>query len=372
MKYFSIKQFKIKILFGIQILFYGSYTILVHLSEKNGTILFSTTAMNFTIEIIKLFISFASYLILKHFYHRNKWSSMYFLEESNNHSNLENFKLNKFLMFCIPSLLYFVNNNLAVYIQLYMDSTSYQMLSNFKILSTAIMYYFIMKKRLTKMKWFSLLLLFIAGCLYVCGNLKSNMDRKLMEQEKQIDLIYNEYNINEQTKTNYQLYNKIKEQIFITKLGLLMMCIYCIISGLAGVYTEFLLKSNSCESIFLQNIYLYISGCFFNLIGYFVECNLNRNFKLNTDLFFLKEINIFKGFNFLTWIIIFSQVYNGLAMSFLMKYSNNITKLFVISSSLLVTTLMSIYFFSLKINIYFCFVFFVIMFSLYLYFVSEK
>lgn len=60
-----------------------------------------------------------------------------------------------------------------------MDSTSYQILTNFKILSTALLYYLIIGKPLTRLKWFSLVLLFLAGVLYVYGNVWNETDGEL-------------------------------------------------------------------------------------------------------------------------------------------------------------------------------------------------
>ena len=106
----------------------GSYSIFVHLCEKDGKISFSSSAMNLTIESLKLIFSIIGTIF-----------------EMNNNS----FSFKKSIHFGIPAFLYFVNNNLAVYIQLYMDSASYQLLSNLKILTTSIMYYFVFGTKMT-------------------------------------------------------------------------------------------------------------------------------------------------------------------------------------------------------------------------------
>jgi len=153
------------ILFACQILAYGSYTILVRLSEENEQILYSPTSMNLTIEFFKLVISLLSYA---------------FSEDT----KPQPFSLSKSLLFSLPALLYFINNNLAVYIQLYMDSTSYQMLTNFKIFTTAIFYHLIMRRRLSKLKWFALSLLFCAGCLYVRGHAKFESELNILNDDE--------------------------------------------------------------------------------------------------------------------------------------------------------------------------------------------
>ena len=134
-----------------------------------------------------------------------------------------------------------------------------------------------------------------------------------------------------------------------------MMIIYCLISGLTGVYTEFILKANLSDSLFLQNIYLYTYGSIFNLLTYIFEQPDHKQ-------------GFFVGFNIFTWIIIVTQIYNGLIMSILMKYSNNIVKLFVVALALFVNIFFSIILFSLELNIYFCLVFAATLAALYIYF----
>ena len=87
-----------------QIITYGSYSILVQLCERNGQLMFSSTMMNFILELTKLIFSLLIHLSKCKDTLSIKQSSPYF----------------------ILGLLYFINNNLAVHIQLYMDPTSYQ------------------------------------------------------------------------------------------------------------------------------------------------------------------------------------------------------------------------------------------------------
>ena len=267
-----------------------------------------------------------------------------------------------------------------------MDSTSYQVLSNMKIFSTATLYYFIMGKKINKVKWFSLFLLAISGIFYSIGNLQSIKNYYITLDEHDLNSVIN--NRNRQIK-NYLVDNnsklkeinknplsfpsisssskfRIRDQIYITEIGLALMVIYCVISGLSGVMNEYLLKLNFSDSIYVQNIYLYLYGCFFNFLACIFEINFNRVPSSNVlNYFQLKDF--LNGFNYFTWTIIFTQVFNGLTMSVVMKHQNNIIRLFVISSSLVVTIVLSILVFSLKLNIYFYFCFCTILIALYSY-----
>jgi solute carrier family 35 (probable UDP-sugar transporter), member A4 len=138
-----------------QILAYGSYSVLVHLCERDGTIMFSSTTMNLVLEFIKLVFSLAA---------------LYFSSTNTLSLTPANGSwLRNSLPYSIPGLLYFINNNLAVHMQLQMDPASYQILSNFKIATTAILYRLIIKQKLSRKKWFAVALLFFAGLFYSLG-----------------------------------------------------------------------------------------------------------------------------------------------------------------------------------------------------------
>ncbi|CAF0749048.1 unnamed protein product [Didymodactylos carnosus] len=149
--------FKAMIVF--QVFAYGSYSVLVHLCEKNGKIEFSSTTMNFILELSKLLFSLNAFLCISSSVTGSNHSSLTISRKLLLHS----------LPYSIPAILYFINNNLAVHMQLQMDPASYQILSNFKILTTAILYRIIMKQYLTKIKWLSLILLFAGGLCYSIG-----------------------------------------------------------------------------------------------------------------------------------------------------------------------------------------------------------
>lgn len=429
--YTAVRNLSWTLLLIVQVISYGSYTILVHLCEENGRISFSSTSMNLLIELFKLAFSFSCYFFESLFINRrnmnlNTFGKKYTSSQTKKHnddveknplvekhSNGDDdpnrhhdnspyrkrtavaFSFKKSMLYSIPAFLYFVNNNLAVYIQLYMDSTSYQMLSNLKIFTTAILYFIIIGKNLTKVKWFSLTLLFLAGLFYSVANLKSLSSYYIDEADLQslfsLDLT-NNINFNDEISSenlhiqqaphplganaNEKIYRQIKfrlrDQIYITEVGFMMMIVYCVISGLSGVYNEYLLKLNYSDSIYLQNFYLYCYGCVFNLVAYVIETSVfGRHYTINYDQdandMVTNNWNIFNGFSVYTWIIIITQVFNGFLMSVVMKHSNNITRLFVISCSLVVTAVLSVFIFSLKLNVYFYFCFSTIMFALYLY-----
>lgn len=149
-------------------------------------------------------------------------------------------------------------------------------------------------------------------------------------------------------------------QMYIRPLGIPMIAIYCTLSGLAGVYNEWILKKYYSESLHFQNVFLYSYGTILNFVPAFSSSMIRSQ----TGYSF----NLFHGFTLYTWLIVLTQALNGLFMSVVIKHSSNIIRLFVISFSLIVTALLSLFIFHITFNIYFFISFVTMICSLSLYY----
>lgn len=293
-------------------LVYGSYTILVHLCETDGKIPFSSTSSTLMIEASKLLTSMV----------------LYFKQTSCQRFSIP--KLRFWLPFSVPAILYAINNNMAIHMQLHMDPTSYQVLSNMKIGFTAVLYKLIIGRHLSKLQWFALSLLTVAGIFDSYGGFTSK--------------------------------SRSATEIHITMTGLLMMISYCSISGLAGVYSEYILKRHVTMSLHLQNILLYSFGICINGVMWIVDELQNSNIE--------DRFSLFRGYSTFTVIIILSQALNGLIMSSIMKYASNITRLFIISCSTLITAVLSVIVFHTSLNFYFVLSALLVCVSIYIYYMK--
>lgn len=65
-------------------------------------------------------------------------------DEGSNPSNVQFFWI--IAPFAVPAILYTVTNNLGIVVQMEMDPATYQVLGNFKILSTAILFRIVIKR----------------------------------------------------------------------------------------------------------------------------------------------------------------------------------------------------------------------------------
>lgn len=77
--------------------------------------------------------------------------------------------------------------------------------------------------------------------------------------------------------------------------------------------------------------------------------------------------NIFRGFNVYAFLGMLSLALSGLSFGYVMKFADNITRLFIISSAMIVTTVMAMVIFDLHANIYFVSSFLLVTLSMFLY-----
>ncbi|EGW09249.1 probable UDP-sugar transporter protein SLC35A4 [Cricetulus griseus] len=164
--------------------------------------------------------------------------------------------------FALSALLYGANNNLVIYLQRYMDPSTYQVLSNLKIGSTALLYCLCLGHRLSARQGLALLLLMAAGEIYASGGL---------------------------------------------------------------VYTELIMKRQRLP-LALQNLFLYTFGVILNL-GLYAGSGPGPGF--------------LEGFSGWAVLVVPNQAVNGLLVSAVMKHGSSITRLFIVSSSLVVNAVLS-------------------------------
>ncbi|KFO72461.1 putative UDP-sugar transporter protein SLC35A4, partial [Cuculus canorus] len=269
----------------LSVAIYGSHAPLLTLCKVDGAIPFSSTSVVILVELTKLLLSLLSLLTWNPELQRATVSWRHVVP------------------FALSALLYAANNNLVVHMQLFMDPSTFQVLSNLKIVSTALLYSFFLHQRLRTCQWLALFLLVAAGVSYSWGGLWEPGSPSGM-------------------------------QLHITLPGLFLISVYCLISGLSAVYTEAILKTQPLP-LSLQNLFLYFFGVLLNLIG---------------SLWSSTEAGFLEGFSFWVLVVVVSQAVNGLITSVVMKHSTNITRLFIISCSILVNALLSVALFSLQLT----------------------
>ena len=208
--------------------------------------------------------------------------------------------LRNVLEFSIPAAVYFLNNNLVFFILANITSTEFQILSCLKTVFTAILFRCLLSRFLSLQKWMAILTL-------SCGAAVSQLSQANIVSEPS-------------SGTNTELMDTVS-------MGAVATIASCLLSSFAGVYSEILLKrEGQVHSIHLQNVILYMWGVVFNAIAVVV---LYRD-----ELF---STSFFKGYGTLTWLLVVNNALSGLAISAVLKFADNIIRVFAHAGAMTIT-----------------------------------
>lgn len=140
------------------------------------------------------------------------------------------------LLYLVPTICYFVQNHLVFLALNYIDAGLYQLLSNGKIITTAIFAVLLLNRKLHKLQWMALVLLTVGAIIAERSS--------------------------EETAANPKSHLTTHNNIHI---GVILMVGLVSLSGFAGIFTEKMLKNSATtSSVILKNTVLYFWGTLFN------------------------------------------------------------------------------------------------------------
>jgi drug/metabolite transporter (DMT)-like permease len=311
----SLSRVRTLALIAVGTVLYSLHSILLPLQavEPDGSFAFNFSSVVLVSEIVKFAMALGATLEFGHL------------------ADLRSVSGKDALLCVVPGLIYAINNRVAfVVLDGMMDPASYQLLSTIEILTTALLFYFIIGKPLSARQWVSLAIL-SAGCALAALNIEHAVDD------------------NEEADTD-AAEHQAEHITHITRKGFVVMVVYCSLAGLAGVYSEKMLKDTH-RSFHVTNTLLFAWGIFFNAIVFIREeapvahqmSELSEN-EYDDDVespfatAYGRFAGLFMGYNGWTVAIMLNQAFTGLVLSLVMKYLDNIVKLFMVACSLLFTT----------------------------------
>jgi len=200
----------------------------------------------------------------------------------------------------------------------YLDAATFQVTYQFKIVTAAVLMYFIMNKKLSVQQWVSVLVL-------TCGVAIVNLEK--------VDPV--SVTATKSSDTSHLNYT----------MGLAAIIAACFCSGFAGVYFEKLLKGSGVKSeasLWMKNFQMY----FFSTPLAFVLLL----FKEGNEVF---SKGFFYGYTNSVWFTLGFQVLGGLVVSLVVKYTDNIIKNFATAISILMAAVGSHLIFGTKIGSFF-------------------
>ena len=241
-------------------------------------------------------------------------------------SVLSNRPWREFGQFLVPSVIYFVNNNLVFVILQALDPSTFQLVSQTKTIFTGILFRFMLKRRLTIFQWMAL---FFLGCGTACSQIpegKAEDGHRLVTQ------------LSKQTAETGHV-GGMEALAVPAAVGVLITLFTAALSSLAGVYNELLLKGRVTAPLHWQNMQMYIHGVW-----------LNFAFMMIYDGAVIRESGVFHGYTWVTWAAIVCNASVGITVSAVLKYCDNIARVYAHSIAMLVVMLVSVPLFGLALT----------------------
>ncbi|KAJ8322591.1 hypothetical protein BDV3_004164 [Batrachochytrium dendrobatidis] len=224
----------------------------------------------------------------------------------------------------VPAILYFIQNNLQYVAVHLLDAATFQVTYQMKIITTALFSVWLLNRSLTGLKWISLGLLTMGiAIVQLAGRSASNENATVAtDAEPDLNVVLNTDRF----------------------LGLIAVTVACLLSGLAGVWFEKVLKGTSA-SLFLRNVQLslfsVISGLIFGV--YMIDGAA------------IVEGGFFQGYTVWAWAAIICQAVGGLIVAVVVKYADNILKGFATSIAIILSSVASVFIFNFEISAGFMF-----------------
>ena len=208
--------------------------------------------------------------------------------------------LRELCLYFIPSVVYAFNNNFVYFTLLYLTPVVFQLLSQLKTVFTGVLFWLILQRQLAAMQWLALVVL-------ACGTASSQLSSSTCD-EQGADLLPD------------------------TWIGLLLAVASSANSAFAGVYNEKLLKGRPESSVHWQNAQMYIWGVALNGAKFVLDA---RNMAQ------LSRGGLLGGFNGWACAAVLCNALMGISIGFVLKFANNIARVYAHGIAMLVTLLIT-------------------------------
>jgi UDP-galactose transporter len=258
----------------------------------------------------------------------------------------------------IPAMLYTLQNTLQYLAVSNLDAATFQVTYQLKILTTALFSVTMLGRSLSARQWVSLLALMVGvAIVQIPPSEEDPLAEILAFRETSGEHHYffprsmtqlkdmATKNVLTRRSATYQGINEdlaAQQPQLNASLGLAAVIVACMLSGLAGVYFEKVLKDTTASnqtSLWIRNVQL----SFYSLFPAFF---IGVVFKDGADI---AREGFFAGYNYVVWLAIVSQAAGGVIVALVVNYADNIAKNFATSISIIISCLASFWFFEFQI-----------------------
>ena len=217
----------------------------------------------------------------------------------------------------VPAILYVIQNNLQYVAASNLDVATFQVTYQMKILTTAFFSVTILRKRLSRGKWFALILLAVGVGIVQIQT--TSAPAHAPTPSPGVKISHGEH----QLRSEIPKAPVLGERAMNPFTGFMAVTAACLTSGLAGVYFEFILKggggSGPAPDLWIRNTQLSL----FSLVPALVPILVFPTGPAGAG-WFERVIGSFSNFN--GWAIgtVLTQTFGGLITAVVIRYSDNI------------------------------------------------
>lgn len=259
----------------------------------------------------------------------------------------------------IPAFLYFLDNIIIFYVMTYLQPAMAVLFSNFVILTTAVLFRIVLKRRLSWVQWASLIILFLSIVSLTMGSggnqhpisAPGGIHANPLSTPSNSCVLYTQ--LLEQMKNSsaggswasvlpaQEWRNKIVGKLRTFGVGHILLILQCFISAMANIYNEKILKEGDqlTESIFIQNSKLYVFGLIFNglTLGLGSEA---RGITIHCGLLY--------GHNAYSLGLVLVTAALGLSVAFILKFRDNMFHVLTGQITTVLVTALSLFLFDFR------------------------
>lgn len=261
------------------------------------------------------------------------------------------------LKWAVPAFLYFLDNLIIFYIMTYLQPAMAVLFSNFVILTTAVLFRIVLKRRLSWVQWAALVVLFLAIVSLTTGSgasqkamsvpgLHSNPltvpSNSCILYEQLVEQMRNSSSESWMSSLpGHEWRERLLGRLRSLGVGHILLLLQCFISAMANIYNEKILKEGDqlTESIFIQNSKLYVFGVVFNSL----TLGLSSEARGLT-----MHCGILHGHNVYSLGLVLVTAALGLSVAFILKFRDNMFHVLTGQITTVLVTALSFFLFDFR------------------------